>query len=180
MKNKIILLGVTGSISCYKVCDIITRLRRKRYEIICIMTKEARKFITPLTLESLSGNKTYIDMFELPEKRDLLHISLAQKADVILICPATANIIAKLASGICDDLLTCTVLSSKSTVLIAPAMNENMYKHPVTRNNISRLKKFGYKIIPPVRGRLACGHEGLGHLADVEVIISHMEKLLKK
>ncbi|MBL7157668.1 MAG: phosphopantothenoylcysteine decarboxylase [Candidatus Omnitrophica bacterium] len=177
MKN--IILGITGSIAAYKTCDIINRLKKKGYNVICVITEEAEEFITPLTLETLSGNKVYKDMFKLPDKRDTIHVSLAKKADLIVISPATANIIAKLASGICDDLLTSVVISSKSPVLIAPAMNDNMYKHKITQKNIQELKKIGYKFIDPTVGHLACGYVGVGHLADLNQIIKRIEKALK-
>jgi len=179
MKVKTILLGITGSIAAYKACGLITRLVKKGYNVICVTTAEAEEFITALTLETLSGNKVYRDMFRLPEKREIAHVSLARKADVIVICPATANIIAKLASGICDDLLTSTVISSTSPVLVAPAMNDKMYRNKITRRNMQELKKAGYAFIDPVRGQLACGYVGLGHLADTGHIIKKIEKILK-
>jgi len=178
-KVKNIILGITGSIAAYKACDLITALSKKGYNVICITTREAEEFITPLTLETLSGNKVYRDMFRLPEKREVVHVSLAQKADLIVICPATANIIAKLASGMCDDLLTSTVISSEAPVLIAPAMNDKMYKNSITQRNLRELKKAGHAFIGPVQGRLACGYAGLGHLADIDRIIKNVEKILK-
>ena len=114
MKQKNIIIGITGSIAAYKVCDLINHLRKKGHNVICIMTRQAEEFITRLTLETLSGSKVYNDMFELPDKREVAHVSLAEKASLIVVCPATANIIGKLASGICDDLLTSVVISSKS------------------------------------------------------------------
>ncbi len=179
MKKKDIILGITGSIAAYKACELITRFGKKGYNIICVMTEEAEKFITPLTLETLSENKTYRDMFKLPEKRNAVHVSLAKKADLIVISPATANIIGRLASGICDDLLTSTVISSESPILIAPAMNDNMYKHKITQRNIGELKKIGYKFVDPIRGHLACGYVGLGHLADLSQIIKEIDNILK-
>jgi len=180
MKTKTIILGITGGIAAYKSCDIISALKKKGHEVICIMTAEAEKFITPLTLETLSQNKVHKDMFELPDKRDIAHISLGKLADIIAICPATANFIAKLASGICDDLLSCTIISSTSPVMIAPAMNENMYKHKITQKNILELKKIGFQFIEPIRGRLACGTVGIGHLAEPAQIVNRIDKILKK
>jgi len=179
MKKKTVLLGITGSIAAYKACDAIRALTKKGAEVLCVMTKEAREFLTPLTLQTLSGNKVYEHMFEIPEKREIRHISLADTADLILICPATANIIAKIAQGMCDDLLTCTVLSAKCPVLLAPAMNERMYNNKITRDNITRLKKFGFHFVGPTSGRLACGSKGLGHLADLGSIIRATTGLLK-
>jgi len=179
MKQKTIIIGITGSIAAYKACDLVSRLKKKGHNIICVMTREAEEFITPLTLETLSENKTYRNMFKLPEKRNAVHVSLAKKADLIVISPATANIIGRLASGICDDLLTSTVISSKSPILIAPAMNDNMYKHKITQRNIGELKKIGYNFVDPIRGHLACGYVGLGHLADLGQIIKEIDKILK-
>ena len=179
MKQKTIIVGITGSIAAYKACDLVSRLKKKGHNIICVMTREAEEFITPLTLETLSENKTYRDMFKLPEKRNAVHVSLAKIADMIVISPATANIIGRLASGICDDLLTSTVISSKSPILIAPAMNDNMYKHKITQRNIGELKKIGYKFVDPIRGHLACGYVGLGHIADLGQIIKEIDKILK-
>lgn len=179
MKKKNIILGITASIAAYKACELITHLRKKGHNIICIMTREAKEFITPLTLETLSGNKVYEDMFRLPDKREAVHVSLAQKADLIVILPATANVIGKLASGLCDDLLTCTVISSTSPVLIAPAMNDKMYRNKITQRNIGELKKAGYKFIDPIHGHLACGYAGVGHLAELSQIIKRIEKIPK-
>ncbi|NQU95680.1 MAG: hypothetical protein HQ549_05600 [Candidatus Omnitrophica bacterium] len=179
MKQKTIIVGIAGSIAAYKACDLVSRLKKKGHNIICVMTRAAEEFITPLTLETLSENKTYRDMFKLPEKRNAVHVSLAKKADLIVISPATANIIGRLASGICDDLLTSTVISSESPILIAPAMNDNMYKHKITQRNIGELKKIGYKFVDPIRGHLACGYVGIGHLADLGQIIKEIDKILK-
>ena len=178
-KNRNIILGISGSIAAYKAASLITNLRKKGFNVISILTKEAEKFITPLTIETLSGNKVYTDMFELPEKREVVHVSLAKIADIIVISPATANIIGKIASGISDDLLTCAVISSKSPVLFAPAMNDNMYRNKITQKNIQNLKKIGYEFIDPTYGHLACGYEGVGHLADINQIIKKIEKILK-
>ena len=179
MKKKNIIVGITGSIAAYKSCDLVNSLVKNGYEVTCVMTKEAEKFITPLTLETLSGNKVYTDMFCLPDKRKIAHISLAEKADAILVSPASANIIAKIAAGICDDLLTCVIISSVKPVLIAPAMNEKMYNNSITQRNVKELEKAGYKIIEPVKGRLACGHIGVGHLAELKQIVEAVGKILK-
>ncbi|MBN1354007.1 MAG: hypothetical protein JW994_05000 [Candidatus Omnitrophica bacterium] len=177
--KKNIILGITGSIAAYKACDLITYLVKKNYSVTCITTKEAEAFITRLTLETLSGNKVYSDMFEMPEKREITHVTLSEKADLIAVCPASANMIGKLAAGISDDLLTCTIISSKCPVLIAPAMNDNMYKHGVTQRNIRELRKIGYEFIGPISGRLACGYIGTGHIAELTHITQRIEKILK-
>lgn len=177
MKSEgIIVLGVSGSIASYKAADLVCAFVKRGLEVFVIMTKEAREFIAPLTLQTLSGNKVYCDMFEMPEEWDTKHISLAKKADLILIAPATANVIGKLANGICDDLLSCAVIASKAPVLIAPAMNDAMYNNKIVQENISRLKKAGYKFIGPKVGRLACGDVAIGCMADVEVIVKEVEK----
>lgn len=173
------IIGITGSIAAYRACDIICRLRENNFNVTAVMTKEAVEFVTPLLIQEISANPCYIDMFKPPKSWDVEHISLAQKADLILIAPATANIIGKIANGICDDLLTCVVTASKAPVLIAPAMNTNMYQHRAVEENIKRLKSFGYKFVGPVKGRLACGATGLGHIASTEEIIKEANKLLK-
>ena len=179
MKKRNIILGITGSIAASKACELISRLRKKGHNVTCVLTKNAEYFITPLTLETLSGNRVYRDMFALPDEREVAHVSLAKKADIIVISPATANIIGKLASGVCDDLLSCTVFSSKCPVLLAPAMNDNMYKHRITERNITELKKAGCRFIGPVRGHLACGYVATGHLAEISQIMKAIDKTLK-
>ncbi|MFH1310008.1 MAG: flavoprotein [Candidatus Omnitrophota bacterium] len=177
--KKNILLGITASIAAYKACELIGRFRKKGYKVKCVMTAQAKYFITPLTLETLSGEKAECDMFSLPEKRDPLHISLADKADVILVAPATADIIAKTAAGICDDLLTCSICATRTPVVFAPAMNERMFKNVILQEKIKYLKKNGYYFIEPIKGRLACGDEGIGHLAEIDTIVEEIENILK-
>ena len=179
MPKKEIILGVTASIASYKACDIIRGLAEEGFRITVIMTEDAKEFITPLTLASLSRNRVYSKMFSDPESWDIEHISLADRASLILIAPATANIIHKLAVGACDDLLTCAVLAAKAPVMLAPAMNSYMYEHPLTQENIAKLKKIGYKFIAPQKGKLACGKIGIGHLAPVEDIVAEAKKILK-
>lgn len=180
-KNKSgkILLGVTGSVAAYKAGDIIRRLQDKGHEVTVIMTKEAQRFIPALTLASLSGKKVCQDMFEEGASWEMHHIRLAQQADVLLIAPATANIIGKLASGIADDLLTCLALATTAKILIAPAMNVQMYKNKIVQNNCAKLKQFGMHFIDPIEGKLACGTFGEGHLADVETIVETVDRLIK-
>ena len=171
MKN--IVLRVTGSIAAYKAADITNILTKLGYNVDVIMTKSAMEFITPLTLQTLSKNRVYSDMFQLEYPREVKHISLSQKADLFLIAPATANIIGKLANGIADDMLSTNALSMKGIpMLIAPAMNTRMYENPFVQDNIDKLKKYGYQIIEPKEARLACGDTGKGALADVDEIIS--------
>lgn len=171
MRKKEVIIGVTGSIAAYKACDVIGGLRRAGCNTTVVMTKEAAEFITPLTLGYVSANPVYRDMFEAPQAWNPRHISLAENADMVLIAPATANIIAKLANGICDDLLSSVVVSTKAVVLVAPAMNSNMWLHKTTQENVRRLKSLGYKFIGPVKGRLACGITGIGHIADTSDIV---------
>jgi phosphopantothenoylcysteine decarboxylase/phosphopantothenate--cysteine ligase len=178
MSGKKILIGVTGSIAAYKSCDIISSLRKLGFETKVVMSRDSGHFITPLTLQTLSSNQVITDMFALPEKWDVYHTSLAEWAGLILIAPATADIISRLACGLADDILSAAVLASKAKILIAPAMNEKMYKHKAIQENIEKLKRFGYKFIGPKRGYLACGYEGIGHLADVEDIVKAVKKIL--
>ena len=177
LKNKSIILGVTGSIAAYKACEIISLLTRAGMDVQVILTKEGREFITPLSLQTLSKNRVITDMFESVADWDPIHTSLADRAGCVLIAPATANVIGKLAGGICDDILTCVVFATKAPILIAPAMNEKMYKHEITQGNIAKLKKIGYKFIGPVKGRLACGCVDMGRLADVKEIAGEAQRL---
>lgn len=178
-KGASIILGVTGGIAAYKACDIVSLLKREGLDVTVLLTEEAKKFITALTLQTLSGNKVIADMFETPEEWNAMHISLAERAALLLIAPATANTIGRLANGVCDDILTCVAIATKAPVLIAPAMNENMYNHKIVQANIARLKGIGYRFIGPVKGRLACGYDGIGCLADTADIVKETVKLLR-
>ena len=179
MKKGMIVLGITGSIAAYRACDIISGLRKEDIDVQAVLTKEAAEFITPLSIQTLSCNKVITDMFALPQEWDPVHTSLADKADLILIAPATANIIGKLACGICDDILSCVVFATKAPVLIAPAMNEKMYKHKIVQANIAKLKSAGYNFGGPIKGRLACGHVDIGHIANTNEIIKEAKRFLK-
>lgn len=178
LEDKTVVIGVSGGIAVYKACDIVSRLKKLNINVHVIMTKNATEFVTPLTFQSLSQNYVVSHMFDEPKTWDVEHISLAKKADVFLIVPATANVIGKIANGICDDMLTTTVMATTGKVLIAPAMNTNMYKSPILQRNISMLKELGYNFINPESGRLACGDEGEGKLASPEVIVSMVIDLL--
>jgi len=177
--SKRITLGVSASIAAYKACEIINRLKKQQIDVSVVMTKEAEHFITPLNLQSLSGQKVVSDLFALPENVNPVHISLAKASDLVLIAPATANILAKLACGIADDVLSCLCLSTKAPIVVCCAMNEVMFKHQATQDNIARLKKLGYHFIGPTEGHLVCGDTGIGHLAPVEDIIQEVIRLLK-
>lgn len=179
--SKCVVIGVTGGIAVYKALDVISALRKKDIEVHVIMTESASKFVNPLTFQSISQNMVVTDMFAEPKAWEIQHISLAQKADLMLVAPATANIIGKISNGIADDMLSTTIMATKAKVLIAPAMNTNMYENKIVQNNISKLKDFGYKFIEPASGRLACGDIGIGKLADVNTIVERvLEELAEK
>lgn len=169
---KHVVMGVTGSIAAYKACDIVSGLRKKGVDVHVILTKAGAEIITPLTLETLSNNPVVVDMFNRENPWEVEHISLAKLADLFLIAPATANFIGKMASGIADDMLTTTVMATKAPVIIAPAMNSNMYLNTATQKNMATLKERGCEFIDPAVGHLACGDEGVGKLADVDDIIA--------
>lgn len=176
--SKCVVIGVTGGIAVYKALDVISALRKKDIEVHVIMTESATKFVNPLTFQSISQNMVVTDMFAETKAWEIQHISLAQKADLMLIAPATANIIGKVANGIADDMLSTTIMAaSKAKVIFAPAMNTNMYQNKIVQNNIEKLKNFDYDFIEPASGRLACGDVGIGKLADVNTIV---EKVLSE
>ena len=180
LKDKTVVIGVSGGIAVYKTLDVVSRLRKLGVNVNVIMTKSATEFVTPLSFQSLSQNYVVCDMFEDPKTWDVEHISLAKRADVFLIAPATANVIGKIANGIADDMLTTTVMATKAKVLIAPAMNTNMYQNPILQRNINTLKELGYNFVEPESGRLACGDTGKGKLASPETIVDEVVKLLSK
>ncbi|WP_042271729.1 bifunctional phosphopantothenoylcysteine decarboxylase/phosphopantothenate--cysteine ligase CoaBC [[Clostridium] dakarense] len=180
LKNKTVVIGVSGGVAVYKALDVVSRLKKLGANVRVIMTKSATEFVTPLSFQSLSQNYVVYDMFEEPKTWDVEHISLAKAADVFLIAPATANVIGKMANGIADDMLTTTVMATKGKVLIAPAMNTNMYENPIVQRNISTLKELGYEFVEPESGRLACGDIGKGKLATPEDIVNQVVKLLTK
>ena len=180
LKDKTVVIGVSGGIAVYKTLDVVSRLRKLGVNVNVIMTKSATEFVTPLSFQSLSQNYVVCDMFEDPKTWDVEHISLAKRADVFLIAPATANVIGKIANGIADDMLTTTVMATKAKVLIAPAMNTNMYENPILQRNINTLKELGYNFVDPESGRLACGDTGKGKLASPETIVDEVVKLLSK
>lgn len=178
MRN--IILGVTGSIAAYKAADIANILTKRGYNVDVIMTKSAMEFITPLTFQSLTKNKVYLNMFEEITPKEIKHISLAKKADLCLIAPASANLIGKIASGIADDMLTTVVMAMNNVpVYICPAMNTNMYNNSIVQRNITTLSELGYRFIDPKEAVLACGDLGKGALADVETIINTVEGYFK-
>ena len=173
-----VLLGVTGGIAAYKAAEVASRLVKDGFAVDVVMTKNACEFITPLTFQTIVKSPVYTDSFAPIEDYSVEHISLAERADAVLICPATANLIAKAAAGIADDLLTTTLVAvhTKPRVL-CPAMNTAMWENPAVQKNLEVLRGFGWKVIEPDSGRLACGEEGVGRLADPEAIVKFLEEL---
>ncbi|MBI9011660.1 MAG: bifunctional phosphopantothenoylcysteine decarboxylase/phosphopantothenate--cysteine ligase CoaBC [Clostridiales bacterium] len=171
LKGKHIVIGVTGGIAVYKVVDVVSRLKKLNADITVLMTKNATEFVTPLTFKSLALNYVVVDMFEEPRTWEVEHIAIAQRADLFLVAPATANIIGKMAHGIADDMVSTVVMATKAPVWIAPAMNTGMYTNAVVQRNMEDLKSLGYHFIEPDSGRLACGDLGMGKLASPERIV---------
>jgi len=171
LKGINVVVGVCGGIAAYKVADVVSRLIKLGAEVNVIMTKNAQDFVAPLTFQSLSQNYVVTDMFDEPKTWEVEHIALAKKADIFLIAPATANVVGKMVNGIADDMLTTTVMATQGKVIIAPAMNTNMYLNPIVQRNIERLKADGYLFVDPESGRLACDDIGIGKLAKPETIV---------
>jgi len=180
LKKKNILLGVTGGIAAYKSLEIVSRLKKAGAEVDVIMTEAATKFVQPLSFRSLSHNPVVIDMFSEPKQWDVKHIALAEKADLFLVAPATANIIGKITNGIADDMLSTTIMATTAPKVLAPAMNHNMYMNSVVQRNLNDLNELGYKIIEADSGYLACGVEGKGRLPDPEVIVNYIAEELRE
>ena len=178
LQGKQIVLGVTGGIAAYKAAEIVRLLVKAQANVRVIMTKNAREFITPLTLQTLSGNPVSTETFDLTQESEIGHIRLADTTDLILVAPATANVVAKLANGLADDLLTTVLLATTAPVLIAPAMNVHMYAHPLVQENMQKLARIGYHIVEPDSGELACGYEGKGRLADPADIVEEIQSVL--
>jgi len=178
LANKTIVLGITGSIAAYKAADIASKLTQAGAGVDVVMTESATRFIAPLTLRSLTGRPVVTGMWEPGSEFSIEHVALAEAADVVAIVPATADIIARLAAGIADDMLTCIVLATRAPVIVAPAMNVNMFENPVTQDNLAKLKARGFTIVGPARGRLASGKIGLGRLAETGTIISTIRQVL--
>lgn len=174
LKGKTIVLGVTGSIAAYKIANLASMLVKQGADVHVVMTQNACHFITPITFETLTGNKCLIDTFDRNFEFKVEHVALAQKAHIVLIAPATANVIGKLAHGICDDMLTTTVFATKAPKLVAPAMNTAMWENPLLQDNLTTLAHYGYEIISPASGRLACGDVGSGKMPSEEVLLSHI------
>ncbi len=178
LKGKTVVVGVCGGIAAYKVVDVVSRLRKLEADVYVIMTRNAAKFVTPLTFRSISHNPVVADMFDEPETFDIKHISLAEKADLMIIAPASANIIGKIAAGLADDMLTTTVMATKAPVLFVPSMNTNMYENPIVKENMALLMKLGYHFVEPDTGMLACGVSGKGRLPEPENIVCRAADIL--
>lgn len=180
MKDKCIIVGITGGIAAFKICSLVSSLKKKGNDVHVLMSKEAEKFITPLTLQTLSNNRVITDMFSTDFEPDVHHISLARKADVFVIAPATANVIAKISHGIADDMLTSTFLASGCEKLIVPAMNTGMLENPVTQDNIERCRQYGMHVLDSASGYLACGDTGKGRMPEPSVILDAIEAIASK
>ena len=178
LNGKTILLGVTGGIAAYKAAALASALVKLRASVEVVMTEHATKFVAPLTFEQLTGNRVSVDTFDRSFVHQVEHISLARRADLVLIAPATANVCAKLAHGVADDMLTTTVLACRCPKLIAPAMNTNMYENPVTQDNLDILRRYGWEVVAPASGRLACGDVGAGKLPEPETLVWHILRVL--
>ena len=180
LSGKTVLLGITGGIAAYKMANVASALRKTGAEVHCILTQNATQFITPLTFETLTNNRCIVDTFDRNFQYDVAHVSLAKKADVILIAPATANVIAKLAHGLADDMLTTTVLASRCSKLIAPAMNTAMLENPATQENLATLRRYGFTVIEPATGMLACKDVGSGKLPEPEVLCEEIYRVIAR
>ena len=178
LKGKTVLLGVTGGIAAYKAAALASALVKQHAAVEVVMTKNATEFVTPLTFEQLTGRRTMVDTFDRNFSHQVEHISLAERTDLVMIAPATANVCAKLAHGLADDMLTTTVLACRCPKLIAPAMNTNMYENPVTQDNLEILRRYGWDVIEPASGRLACGAVGKGKMPEPEDLLQHILRYL--
>ena len=180
LTGKTIVLGVTGGIAAYKSANLASMLIKLHADVHVIMTQNATKFITPMTFETLTNNKCIVDTFDRNFSFDVKHVSLAKRGDLFVVAPCTANVIGKLAHGICDDMLTTTMLATKAPKLIAPAMNTGMWENPILQDNLVKLKGYGYHVIDPIIGRLACGDTGTGKMNSEEVIVEHILTFMAK
>lgn len=177
LKGKTIVLGVTGGIAAYWAAEIIGVLKNREVDVHVLMTRNATKFIGPLTLETISGNKVRSDLFELSGEPEISHISYAKRADLILVAPATANLIGKIANGLADDMVSTMIIATEALVVICPAMNDKMWANKIVQENVKKLKKYGYYFVDPEYGEMACGGMGLGRLACIESIIGKLEAI---
>ena len=174
LKGKCVVLGVTGSIAAYKIANLASALVKLHADVTVIMTKNATNFINPITFETLTGNKCLVDTFDRNFQYSVEHVSLAKKADIVLIAPASANVIGKMANGIADDMLTTTILACKCPKLVSPAMNTNMFENQIVQDNLKKLEGYGFTIIDPASGYLACGDTGAGKMPEPETLLGHI------
>lgn len=180
LKGKKIVLGVTGGIAVYKAVDLVSRLRKQGAEVRVVMTEHAQEFVTPLTFKEISGNKVAVSMWESNQEFNVEHIALANWADVFVVAPATANILAKMVCGIADDLLSTTLLAAQAPIIVCPAMNTGMYENPATQENIAKLQQRGITVMPPAVGMLACGTSGAGRLPEPQQIVDFIKEFIAK
>lgn len=178
LKGKTVILGISGSIAAYKIASLASALVKQHCEVHVIMTKNATNFIHPITFETLTGNKCLVDTFDRNFQYSVEHVSIAKKADAVLVAPATANVIAKMAHGLADDMLTTTILACQCPMIVAPAMNTRMFRNPIVQNNIKILKSFGMEVIDPATGYLACGDTGEGKMPEPELLLEYLKKAL--
>lgn len=176
LEGKTVLLGVTGSIAAYKIASLASALKKRHADVHVLMTENATNFINPITFETLTGNKCLVDTFDRNFQFQVEHVSIAKKADVVMIAPASANVIGKLAHGIADDMLTTTIMACKCKKFISPAMNTNMFKNPVVQDNLKILEHYGYEVIAPANGYLACGDTGAGKMPEPETLLAYIER----
>ena len=176
LEGKTVLLGVTGSIAAYKIAYLASALKKRHADVHVLMTRNATNFINPITFESLTGNKCLVDTFDRNFQFQVEHVSIAKKADVVMIAPASANVIGKLAHGIADDMLTTTIMACKCKKFISPAMNTNMFENPVVQDNLKILEHYGYEVIAPASGYLACGDTGAGKMPEPETLLAYIER----
>lgn len=176
LEGKTVLLGVTGSIAAYKIASLASALKKRHADVHVLMTENATNFINPITFETLTGNKCLVDTFDRNFQFQVEHVSIAKKADVVMIAPASANVIGKLAHGIADDMLTTTIMACKCKKFISPAMNTNMFENPVVQDNLKILEHYGYEVIAPASGYLACGDTGAGKMPEPETLIAYIER----
>lgn len=179
VEGKTVLLGVTGGIAAYKSASLVRKLKDLGADVLVVMTENAARFVTPLTFRTLSQNPVYMDMFQPRKEGDVEHVSLGEEADLMVVAPATANIIGKVASGIADDLLSTTIMAAKCPVLFAPSMHSQMYENPIVQGNIEKLRGLGYHFVGPEVGKLARGDIGVGRLARIEDIVEKVVELSK-
>ena len=180
LKGKTVVLGVTGSIAAYKIANLASMLVKLHADVNVIMTRNATNFINPITFETLTGNKCLIDTFDRNFQFNVEHVALAKRADIFMVAPASANVIGKIAHGIADDMLTTTIMACKCPKLISPAMNTNMFENPILQDNLKILEKYGYELIQPASGYLACGDTGAGKMPEPETLLQYILRTIAK